>query len=148
MKKSFATLLLLPLLLLINCTGAQSNKTELWVYTSLYKDVLSKFDAAIAKDLPDIEVKWFQSGSENVAAKILAELSGGKSKADLMLTSDMFFYQELKKKNKLLPLEADALSALDPKWADPDRAYAVVRFPVMVIAYNAEQLGKLRVPQS
>src|SRR5687768_14945870 len=101
----FITLFLLAISLA--ACSPKSNKTELWVYTSTFKEVLAIYDPVLKKELPDIEIKWFQSGSENVASKIMAELSGGGTKADMMITSDLFFYQELKKEKQLRPIKPE-----------------------------------------
>jgi iron(III) transport system substrate-binding protein len=140
------SLLLSAFVVLSSCSKKEDGRVQLWVYTSIYKEVLATYDEALKKDLPDIEVKWFQSGSENVASKILAELSAGQTKADLMMTSDLFFYQELK--DKLLPLDPASVTALSSEMVDPDRRFAVMRFPVMVIAYNSTKLNGLPIPRS
>lgn len=139
--------LLNVLFLFVSCTKSD-NRTELWVYTSSYKEVLAIYDQKLEQELPDIKVKWFQSGSENVASKIIAEMSAGGSKADLMMTSDLFFYQELKKQNALHTLPDTALSKMPSNLVDPDKAFVVSRFPVMVIAYNKDRMGTLPIPTS
>ena len=131
-----------------SCSKKEDPRTQLWVYTSLYKEVLATYDEALRRELPDIEVKWFQSGSENVASKLLAELSGGRTRADLLMSSDLFFYQELVREKKLVPLDLASVAPLPAELVDPGRYFAVMRFPVMVIAYNKTKLGGLPVPQS
>jgi len=134
------------ILFLGSCT--KSNKTEIWIYTSVYKEVISVYDKAIEKDLPDIKVKWFQQGSENVAAKVLAEESAGGTKADMLMTSDLFFYQDMKKAGKFLTLPEEVTKGTPPEAIDPDRAFFVNRYPVMVIAYNKEALKEADRPKS
>lgn len=145
MKKSL--ILSVCLLALSMGCSKKSNKTEVWIYSSSYKEVLAVYDEVMKKELPDIEVKWFQSGSENIASKVMAELSAGNIKADLMLTSDVFFYQELKNKGHLLKINEAALAGLPPEAIDQDKTFVISRFPVMVIAYNKDHLAPADRPK-
>ena len=64
--------------------------------------MVQDLNVRLTKSFPDVEFKWYQSGSENVAAKVNSEVLSGQSQADLILTSDSFWYEELKTKGKLL----------------------------------------------
>lgn len=143
MRKLFASLCLLSL-------GAcnKAPKNEVWIYTSTYKEVLALYEKDLNKEFPDIKIKWFQQGSENVAAKILAEQSGGETKADIMMTSDLFFYQEQKHMGKLEALPEAITQAIPPNLVDPDRAFVVTRFPVMVLAVNKNKISDADRPTS
>lgn len=73
-------------------------KSELWVYTSIYKEFIAPIEAAFEKANPDVDVQVFQAGSEKIQAKVEAELLAGKPQADLMLTSDPFWGADMKKR--------------------------------------------------
>ena len=109
---------------------------EIWIYTSVYKEVYPLYEPGLAEAFPGVTVRFYQSGSEKIAAKILAEEKGGGTRADILLTSDLFFYQELKERGRLLPFSGPHLERVPPALRDPDGAYAVNRFPLMVLAYN------------
>jgi iron(III) transport system substrate-binding protein len=126
-------------------TGCTSKK-QVWIYTSLYKEMIAEMDPALHAAIPDADIKWYQGGSENVAAKINTEIAAGGTKADLVLTSDPFWYYELKQNGKLLPYESPAAKAVGPEWRDPDHAFVTVRLPVMVIGYNSESYKETDVP--
>lgn len=134
---------LLAFVILTGCT----RKKEIWVYTSIYKEVIAEMDAAAHAAMPDVQIKWFQGGSENVAAKVNTELAAGKPKADLILTSDPFWYFELKKNGKLLPYESPAAREVDAIYRDPEQHFATVRMPVMVMGYNSESLQPGQLPE-
>jgi iron(III) transport system substrate-binding protein len=144
MKTKFFALLLVGLL---SCSKSSEKKT-IWIYTSLYKEVLSLFDPHLQKQFPQLEIKWYQAGSEDVSAKILAEKKGGKTQASLLMTSDIFFYLDLAEKGELLNLEEAALSKLDAHYANPDKNIAVVRLPVMVMAFNPKFVKADEAPVS
>ena len=49
--------------------GPSEGPVELWVYTSMYQSVLDELDPMLAEELPGVQVKWFQSGSEKAARR-------------------------------------------------------------------------------
>ena len=72
-----------------------AEKQTLWVYTSLYKDTINRLKPMLAQDFPNVEFKWFQAGSEDIATKVNAEILSGRVQADVMISSDRFWYEEL-----------------------------------------------------
>jgi len=124
-------------ILLLFSTACSSKKT-IWIYTSIYEDVISEMKEPLNKILPkDVEVKWYQAGSENIAARLNAEISAGGARADLILTSDPFYYHELKAAGLLLAYKSEAAAKIPADYKDPDGYYAGNRLPVMVIGYNS-----------
>ena len=73
-------------------------KTQLWVYTSMYKEFAAPIKEAFEKKNPDIEVQIFQAGSEKIQAKVEAELLAGKPQADVLIASDPFWAAALQKR--------------------------------------------------
>lgn len=132
--------------LALACT--KSNKPEIWVYTSSYKEVVAEYEAELAKAFPDVSVKFYQGGSEVVASKVNAELLGGKTKADLLMTADFNFYDDLKKAGKLVKWAPAAAAQIRPEFNDPDGYYYCGRVGVMVIGYNSEALKEADAPKS
>lgn len=131
-------------LILTGCT----QKNEVWIYTSLYKELTAEMTPALQKAVPGVNIRWYQGGSENVASKVMAELAGGKTRADLVLTSDPFWYLELKKAGRLLPYESPAAKTVENQYRDPDHAFTNVRTPVILIAYNSEAIQEADAPKS
>ncbi len=147
MKFKLFSAVVLGLASLVLATGC-NNKKELWIYTSLYKEVIAEMEPLLKAAIPEAEIKWFQGGSENVAGKVNAELAGGKTKADLILTSDPFWYQELKQSGKLLAYDSAATKDVPSELKDPDHAFVTVRIPLMVMAYHSESLQPDQLPKS
>ncbi len=142
-------LLLLSFFLLMSCQKKVGvEKKTIWIYTSLYKEVLPNFDPYFRKLFPDFNIQWYQAGSEDISAKIQAELKGAKTQASILLTSDVFFYLEMSEKGKLLSLEGEALKKLDPLLVNPEKNIAVVRYPVMVMAFNPKFVKEKEAPLS
>jgi len=139
--------LILGLALTFSACTKKPDRPTVWIYTSLYPEVVSSMEPLLAQAFPDFEVKFFQGGSETIAARVNAELSGGKTQADLLLTSDPFWYQELKKGGHLLPYASPAAAQVPAEWKDPDSAYITVRVPVMVLGVNSKSVPQAQAPR-
>jgi len=137
----------LALALSLLACGGGGDKEEIWIYTSIYKEIYPLYEPGLAAAFPGVSIRFYQSGSEKIAAKLLAEEKGGGTRADILLTSDLFFYQELKERGRLLPFSGPHLERVPQQLRDPDGAYAVNRFPLMVIAYNREAVTGDDIPK-
>lgn len=73
-----------------------SEKKNLWVYTSIYKEYIGPIELAFEKQNPDIDVQVFQGGSEKIQAKVEAEFMSGHVVADVVLTSDPFWMESFR----------------------------------------------------
>lgn len=115
-----------------------THKNQVWIYTSMYKEVVAEMKPELERALPGIEVRWYQGGSETVAARINTELVAGRTQADLVLTSDPFWYNELKKAGKLQAYNSPAARTVPAQYADPEHFFTTVRLCLMVLGYNPE----------
>ena len=104
---------------------------ELWVYTSVYPEVLKTLEAPLAAAVPQAKVSWFQAGSEKVAARFEAELAGGGSPACVLLTSDPAWLEDLSARGALRPYVSPGALGVDRRWLRP--TWAAVRVSVMVL---------------
>ena len=111
--------------------------TELWVYTSIYQEVLDAMAPALAADLPDLEVRFFQGGSEKVAQRWEAEHAAGGSRACLVATSDPGWYLDLHARGELRPYVTPRALRIDRTWVHED--YAAFRLGFMVMASSAPE---------
>lgn len=108
---------------------------EVWVYTSMYQEVIDALKPLAEAELPGVRLQWFQSGSEKVAARWEAEQAAGGSRACLLATSDPGWYVDLSRRGLLLPyVTPKALGVLDVNrgWVQPD--HAAFRISLMVLA--------------
>ncbi|MED5372454.1 MAG: extracellular solute-binding protein [Myxococcota bacterium] len=108
----------------------------LWVYTSMYQSVLDELDPLLAEQLPGVQVKWFQSGSEKVAQRLEAEWAAGGSEACILMTSDPFWYQALTERERLRPYVSPRALELDRQWVTP--TYTTARLSTMVLAVHRD----------
>jgi iron(III) transport system substrate-binding protein len=101
--------LLLILSALLPCVGVTPSahaqaKTELWVYTSVYKEFIAPIAQAFERKHPEISVQVFQGGSEKIQTKVEAELAADRPQADLVMVSDPFWADKLSKRGFLKTL--------------------------------------------
>lgn len=131
---------------LVSCAPKGPTKPQLWIYTSIYKEVIAKLEPDLKVAFPQVDIQFFQGGSETVASKIHAELLGGRSNADLVMTSDPYWYEEMREAGHWLPYTSQAAAAV-PSELKTD-AYATVRIPVMVVGINPTRWGTRPRPGS
>ncbi len=109
---------------------------EVWVYTSIYRQVLDALDPLIAQELPGLTVHWFQAGSEKVSAKLEAELAAGGTPCDVLMTSDPFLYQRLKHERRWVRYASPNGVRTSRTLVDLDGEFAAVRLSTMVLVYR------------
>ncbi len=119
-----------------------SARPTVWVYTAIYQDQVDQFAAAIAKDLPDVEVQWFQGGSEKIAQRWEAEHSAGASPACVVATSDPSWYVDLARRGLLRAYVSPRALELPRAWVTP--WYAPHRIDLMVLGAPKDGEGPTR----
>ncbi|MFZ4713208.1 MAG: extracellular solute-binding protein [Bacteriovoracaceae bacterium] len=130
-------LTLLSLLTLIACSK-KDNRKEVWIYTSLYKDTIADMTPKLEKAFPEVKVNWYQAGSEEIAAKVNTELMAGEPKADILLSSERFWYQELSDSGKLHSFKPSQYETFYDELKNSEGTFHVASIPVMVLVYNNE----------
>jgi iron(III) transport system substrate-binding protein len=102
-----------------------------WIYTAIYQDQVDRFAAAAKEELPDIDVQWFQGGSEKLAQRWEAEHGAGASPACILATSDPSWYVDLAHRGLLHPYVSPRALELPRAWVT--QWYAPHRIDLMVI---------------
>ncbi len=111
---------------------------DVWIYTSMYRHVVDQFDPVLKRLAPDVNVHWFQAGSEKVLARLEAELKAGGTQADVLLVSDPFLFGRLKDEGHLRPYVPPGALRMPRNLLDPDGAYAAARLSTMVLVHRKE----------
>ena len=133
---------------LFSCNSSNQNSNELWVYTSLYKDTLNALTPDLEKEFPGVKFQFFQAGSEEIASKVNAEMMSGHVQADVMISSDRFWYEELEQKGKLLQYSSEMAKEVPSSLKSSDGYYSTLSLPVMVLCYNSDLLNESLVPNT
>ena len=147
MQKVFLFLLLS---IVISCQDHAKNgsSNKLWVYTSLYKDTINELKPELEKEFPGVEFKFFQAGSEEIATKVNAEMMSGNVQADVMISSDRFWYEELEMAGKLYQYSSIRAKDIPASLKSSKSYYSTLSLPVMVLCYNSDIVKEDMLPKS
>ena len=140
-------LLAFVLVFLAACTKKEG-KQEVWIYTSLYKDTIADLQPKLEQRFPNYKVNFFQAGSEEVAAKVNAEELAGGTKADILIFSDRFWFEEMAQKGRLHKYVPKGSEAVPDSMRNTDGWYVTLSIPVMVMIYNSDAVAKDKAPKS
>jgi len=135
-------------------TDAQQTDTgsgpsgKITIYTSMYPDIIDVVSPELEKAFPNLKVEWFQGGTEQVTAKMAAEIEAGKIGADVLMVADPSYYIYLKKNNLLLPYKSVNFDAVAVDSDSQDYTYTGVRINNVVIGYNTDLVSAAEAPKS
>lgn len=135
-------------LLFSSCQKEDNSKTELWIYTSMYKDTIADLKPRLEKAFPGIKFQWYQAGSEDIAAKVQSEILAGALQADVLISSDRFWYEEMANNGNLHSYKSPATKDIADQLKHAGGFYTTVSIPVMVMAYNSEAVSPEEAPKS
>jgi iron(III) transport system substrate-binding protein len=102
----------------------------------MYRPVVDALEPRLSKELPDVDLHWYQAGSEKVAARLEAELAGGESPCDLLLTSDPFLYQRFKEERRWLAFASANGQRIPRRLVDLDGQFSAIRVSTMVLVHR------------
>lgn len=126
---------------------AQGPTGTLMIYTSIYPDIIESVKPALAKAFPNLDIQWFQGGTEKVMTKMAGEIEANKVQADLLMVADPSYYLTLQQKGLLLQYDAPNRKDVIAN-KDKDGYWTGVRISNMVIAYNTTKLKPEEAPKS
>ena len=113
-----------------------SAQQKLFVYTSMKESMTVDLKAALAKKHPDLKVDFQSAGAGKLMAKIAAERESGKIMADVLWTSEVPDFYQLKAQGMLLPYIPQDIKVLLNPLPDYDGSFTAVRLGTLGIAYN------------
>jgi len=119
---------------------------KLTVYTSIQPALLEQIEPAVKRNLPGVEVAFFQAGTEKLVAKLAAEMEAGRVGADVLMVADPAYYIFLKSKGMLLPYKSPNATGI-LGFQDPDGYFTPVRIINGVIGYNTRLVSKEEAPR-
>ena len=111
-------------------------KGSLNLYTSQPEADAQKLVEAFNKKYPDVKVKVFRSGTEEVISKVMAEKKMGQVEADVLLVADAATFEQLKKQSILDNYESPEMKSLLNELVDKDHTYAGTKAIATGIMYN------------
>ena len=120
--------------------GAFSSVTwaqqKLYVYTSMKESMIGELKTEFAKKYPEIKLDFQSAGAGKLMAKIAAERESGKILADILWTSEVPDFYQMKAQNLLHDYTPTEFKSLVNPLPDYDGSFTAVRLGTLGIAYN------------
>lgn len=139
MKKLLA--LVLGVMMLLSCASALAVNDQVtgkvMIYTSMYEDIVTMMDEALATEFPNVDVEFFQGGTGKIQTKVTAEIEAGALGCDMLLVAEPAYSLELNEMGYLHKYMSPNRENLRFEY-DAEGAWYPVRVCNMVLAYNPE----------
>ena len=119
-------------------SGAKGNK--LVVYTSMKESLISGIVEGFKKKYPDIEVDYQSAGAGKLMAKIAAERQSGHILADVIWTSEVPDFYQMKKDGILEVYKTPVMKDLINPFDDYDGSFTAARLGTLGIVINTDKI--------
>ncbi len=119
---------------LLGCAAQAEEK--LYVYTSMKESLIGELKKAFAIKHPEVKMDYQSAGAGKLMAKIAAERESGKLLADILWTSEVPDFYQLKAQGALHPYVPKEVKLLENPLPDYDGSFTAVRLGTLGIAYN------------
>jgi iron(III) transport system substrate-binding protein len=108
----------------------------LTLYTSMPLPNANQLKDLFEKKYPGTQVTIFRSGTEDLMAKLKAEIEGNAVQADLLLVSDAPTFEQLKEQGLLQAYASPEARLMRPELIDRDQMYFGTKMLNTIVAYN------------
>jgi iron(III) transport system substrate-binding protein len=109
---------------------------KLYIYTSMKESMVGGLKTAFMKKYPDIKIDFQSAGAGKLMAKIAAERESGKILADVLWTSEVPDFYQLKANGLLLQYTPAEFKSLVNPLPDYDGSFTAARLGTLGVAYN------------
>jgi len=116
--------------------SAAQAEEKLYVYTSMKESLIGELKKAFVAKHPEVKMDYQSAGAGKLMAKIAAERESGKLLADILWTSEVPDFYQLKAQNALQPYVPKEIKTLENPLPDYDGSFTAVRLGTLGIAYN------------
>jgi len=140
MKRWMVFLVSLSLALSFGSLSAAADKEKLTVYTSMKEVLIGKLRDAFTQKYPNIDFDYYSAGAGKLMAKIAAERQSGKIAADVLWTSEIPDFYQLKNQGLLEKYLSPESSAILSPVKDPEGYFTPARLGTLGIAYNTKKV--------
>ena len=152
MKKTslvLAVVLALSTMMLAACGGGGGDKKaaapaaggkKLVVYTSMKESLIGGIVDGFKKKNPGVEVSYQSAGAGKLMAKIAAERQSGKILADVIWTSEVPDFYQMKKDGVLEVYKTPIMNELINPFDDYDGSFTAARLGTLGIAVNTDKI--------
>ena len=149
-KKIFTAALLLTLLLVTGCGGGdkaaekgaedKANPNKLVIYTSMKESLIGGIVEGFKAQNPGVEVDWQSAGAGKIMAKIDAERQSGHLMADIIWTSEVPDFYQMKNEGLLEQYQPAGFDELLNPFDDYDGSFTAARLGTLGIVININKV--------
>ncbi len=149
-KKLLTATLLLVMLLLTGCGGGQSgdaggadkknSANKLVIYTSMKESLIGGIVEGFKAQNPGVEVDWQSAGAGKIMAKLEAERQSGHLMADVIWTSEVPDFYQMKNDGLLEQYQPAGFDELLNPFDDYDGSFTAVRLGTLGIVINTNKV--------
>ncbi len=145
LKKVFALLMLLSLTIFAggcgdNQTQNQANGQKLVIYTSMKESLIGGIIEGFKKQNPGVVVDYQSAGAGKIMAKLEAERQSGQLLADVIWTSEVPDFYEMKEQGMLEQYQPSNFSELLNPFEDYDGSFTAARLGTLGIVINTDKV--------
>lgn len=148
MSKRFSFLLAIVMLFTMLLTGCGGEKKDtkatggkkLIIYTSMKESLISGIVEGFKKQNPGVEVDYQSAGAGKLMAKIAAERQSGKILADVIWTSEVPDFYNMKKEGILEQYKSPMMKEIVNPFDDYDGHFTAARLGTLGIAINTDKI--------
>jgi iron(III) transport system substrate-binding protein len=115
---------------------AAEAQQKLYVYTSMKESLIGELKKAFVKKHPEIAMDYQSAGAGKLMAKIAAERESGKILADVLWTSEVPDFYQLKTENLLERYVSPEVKSCKNPLPNYDGSFTAARLGTLGIAYN------------
>jgi iron(III) transport system substrate-binding protein len=128
--------LVLAGVLVLGAAGFADAGSKLIVYTSMKESLIGQLREAFIKKHPDVDMDYQSAGAGKLMAKIAAERESGKILADVLWTSEVPDFYQLRQQGMLEKyISPEVKNTVNPL-TDFDGSFTPARIGTLGIAYN------------
>ncbi len=138
MKKVMALSIVFALLAGFGSVAVAAEK--LMVYTSMKESLIGKIREVFVKKYPEIAFDYYSAGAGKLMAKIAAERQSGKIATDVLWTSEIPDFYQLKSQGVLEKYVSPEAKFIQSPVKDPDGYFTPARLGTLGIAYNTKKV--------
>jgi iron(III) transport system substrate-binding protein len=128
--------LLLSLTLIFSAANSAYAQEQLIVYTSMKESLIGELKEGFKQQHPEIAMDYQSAGAGKLMAKIAAEKESGTIMADIIWTSEVPDFYNMKKIGMLEPYISPEVANIVNPIPDYDGSFTPVRLGTLGIAYN------------
>lgn len=140
MRRWLAVILVSLLAVSVAPFASAAPKQKLMVYTSMKEVLIGEIRDAFVKKYPNIQFDYYSAGAGKLMAKIAAERQAGRIMTDVLWTSEIPDFYQLKSQGVLEKYVSPQAKYIVSPVKDPDGCFTPARLGTLGIAYNTNKV--------